>query len=104
MHSLADYNAITDRDIFNEDQKIPPALASGKDDNLDRPAVPSQLPIQLLGTIVHVDPKKSIATVNLTSKSMSSSYKVGEDIEGMAKVTKIERKKTDLSQHQLKTP
>lgn len=93
MRSLADYNAITDRDIFNQDGKIPPALSSGKDDNQERPAVPSQLPIQLLGTIVSSNPNKSIATVNLTSKSLTNSYKVGEDIEGLCKVVKIERKK-----------
>lgn len=95
IHSLAEYNVIAERDIFNEDGIIPPPLANSENDkNLaDRPAVPSQLPITLLGTIVHINPKMSIATVSLTSKSMSSSYKVDEEIEGMAKVTKIERKK-----------
>lgn len=94
VQSFADYNVIPERNIFHEGE-IPPALASDKqeDDGLDRPAVPSQLPIQLLGTIVHFNPKLSIATVNLTSKSMSMSYKVDEEIEGMARVTKIERKK-----------
>lgn len=93
--SLAEYSAITDRDIFNEDGKIPDPLSATKngDDNVDRPAVLSQLPIQLLGTIVHFNPKMSIATVSISSKNMSSSYKVGEEIENMARVTKIERKK-----------
>lgn len=92
--SIADYNAITDRDIFNEDGKIPDPLSAGKgEENIERPAVPSQLPIQLLGTIVHFNPKMSIATVSITSKSLSSSYKVDEEIEGMARITKIERKK-----------
>jgi general secretion pathway protein C len=85
---------ITERNIFNADGLIPPPLgATDGDDMLNRTPVLSQLPIQLLGTIVHFNPKMSIATVSLTSKSMSSSYKVDEDIEGMAKVVKIERKK-----------
>jgi general secretion pathway protein C len=94
QQSLAEYNIIEERNIFNEDGKIADALSATKgDENVDRPAVPSQLPIQLLGTIVHFNPKMSIATVNLSSKSLSSSYKVGEEIENMARITKIERKK-----------
>ncbi len=93
--SLAEYNVITERDIFNEDGKIPDPLSAtkGGDENIDRPAVLSQLPIQLLGTIVHFNPKMSIATVSISSKNMSSSYKVDEEIENMARITKIERKK-----------
>jgi general secretion pathway protein C len=94
MQSLADYSVITERNIFNEDGKIPDPLSAGKgDEHMDRPAVLSQLPITLLGTIVHFNPKLSIATVSITSKSMSSSYKIDDEIEGMAKITKIERKK-----------
>jgi general secretion pathway protein C len=93
--SLADYQTIFDRNIFNEDGKIAPALSSDKggDDSGTRPAVLSQLPIELLGTIVHFNPKLSIATVNLKNKNVSMSYKVDEEIEAMAKVIKIERKK-----------
>lgn len=93
--SLADYNAITERNIFNEDGKIPPALGADQEgeNQLDGAPVLSQLPIQLLGTIVHFNPKMSIATVNLTSKSESTSVKVDEELEGLAKITKIERKK-----------
>lgn len=95
MQNIAEYNVITDRNIFNEDGKIPPALGAKQDDkdNTNRPAVLSQLPLQLLGTIVHFNPKMSIATVNITSKSLSMSYKVDEEIEGLARVIKIERKK-----------
>jgi general secretion pathway protein C len=94
VQNLAEYNVITSRNIFNEDGVIPPPVGATKGEgDLNRPAVLSQLPIQLLGTIVHYNPKMSIATVNLSSKSMSSSYKVDEEIEGLAKITKIERKK-----------
>jgi general secretion pathway protein C len=95
MKNLAEYSVITDRNIFNEDGVIPPALGASEDgqDNTNRPAVLSQLPLQLLGTIVHFNPKLSIATVSITSKNISMSYKVDEEIEGLARVTKIERKK-----------
>lgn len=91
--SLADYDAITRRNLFNEDGQIPPALGSKGDNSLNQVAVLSQLPIDLLGTIVHFNPKLSIATVNLRNKNLSMSYKVDEDIDGLARVTKIERKK-----------
>ncbi len=94
LQSIAEYNIVTDRDIFNEDGKIPDPLTANKgEENIERPAVLSQLPITLLGTIVHFNPKMSIATVSISSKNMSSSYKFDEEIEGMARVTKIERKK-----------
>ena len=93
MQNLADYDPIMGHDIFNEDGFIPPELASGKNSNFERPAVLSQLPLQLLGTIVNYDPKKSIATINITSKSTSNSYRVDDEIEGMARITKIERKR-----------
>ncbi len=91
--SLGDYDPIMSHDIFNEDGLIPPELASGKNNNFERPAVLSQLPLQLLGTIVHYDAKKSIATISITSKNTSNSYMVDDVIEGMARVTKIERKR-----------
>ncbi len=94
IQNIADYNVITDRNIFNEDGVIPAPLgAKDGDEDMTRPAVLSQLPIQLLGTIVHFNPKMSIATVSITSKGMSASYKVDEEIESMARVTLIERKK-----------
>jgi general secretion pathway protein C len=107
MANLADYDSITRRNIFNSDGVIPPALGATKDsgdDMMSRPAVLSQLPLQLLGTIVHYNPKLSVVTVNVSSKGMSMSYKVDEEIESLAKVTKIERKKVtfiNLNNHRL---
>ncbi|OFZ10945.1 MAG: hypothetical protein A2Z20_08835 [Bdellovibrionales bacterium RBG_16_40_8] len=94
-HTLTEYNVITSRNIFNEDGKIPTALGAQEKstDNSERPAVLSQLPIQLLGTIVHFNPKMSIATINISSKGISMSYKVDEEIENLARITKVERKK-----------
>jgi general secretion pathway protein C len=89
----SEYNPITDRNIFSLDGQIPPPLSAGDNGNQndDGPAVPSQLPIVLSGTIVHVDPRKSVATVNLKTKNATKAYRVADEIEGMAKITKIER-------------
>ncbi len=93
IKNLADYEAITDHNIFNQDGVIPPALASGKENTFEVPAVLSHLPLKLLGTIVNFDPKKSICTVNITSQQKTNSFRVGDTIGDMARITKIERRK-----------
>lgn len=93
---LNDYNNITARNIFNADGKIPPALSASEEDedkNLDGPAVLSKLPLKLLGTIVHANPKKSVATINMVSQNKTSSFKIVEKISSLAEITKIERRK-----------
>ncbi|MCB9026867.1 MAG: hypothetical protein H6625_11150 [Bdellovibrionaceae bacterium] len=93
--SSSDLRKITDRNIFNNDGLIPPPLTDGekKGENLDGPPVLSKLPLKLLGTIVHLDPNKSIATINKSSGNESESFRVGERIESLAEITKIERRK-----------
>jgi general secretion pathway protein C len=91
------YGVITSRNIFNSDGKIaPPYGAAGQGPNAapDAPPVPSQLPIQLMGTLVHANPKRSVATVNIKGKSDQITVKVDGIIpENLATVTKIERQK-----------
>lgn len=90
------YNIITDRNIFNADAVIAPPMSStqgggaGQED-----AVPtlSQLPVKLEGTMVHANPKKSIATVALKGKSETKAVMVNDELEGLCKVTKIERRR-----------
>ena len=92
----SDYNSITSKNIFNKDGIIPPTLASeGKSEggNLDGPAVASSLPLNLKGTIVHLDPKKSVASIEIKSKSKIVPFKVGDSIEGLAVITEISRRK-----------
>src|SRR5688572_9498001 len=62
--SEAKFAKVTDRNIFNSDGKIPPALTSdgsGDGGGADLPPVASQLPLKLEGTLVHANPKKSVA-------------------------------------------
>ncbi len=95
------YSPIATRNIFNSEGKIPDTLASlakkeageESDNPDDGPATLSRLPIKLLGTIVHRDPSKSIATVQLTSQNKTSSYKPEEDMERVAKVIEVQRRK-----------
>lgn len=93
--TAADYRDILARNLFNESGEIPPALSEDEDtfDPDQQEAVPSQLPLTLLGTIVHFNPKLSIASINLDNRNLNMSYRLGENIENMAEITKVERKK-----------
>lgn len=93
--SRADLESITDRNIFNADGKIPPALSDeGKDNNQpDRPAVLSQLPLKLEGTIVHLNEKKSVSSINIKNKNETLVLFIDDEIPGVARITKIERRK-----------
>jgi general secretion pathway protein C len=89
------YNIITTQNIFNSDQKIPPPFGEGQRKNApDAPPVLSQLPLLLVGTIVHVNPNRSIATINLKSRNDQMAFMVGAIIpDNLATVIKIERAK-----------
>jgi general secretion pathway protein C len=90
------YNIITSQNIFHADQIDPdPFGVKGTGTKpIDADPVPSTLPIQLVGTIVHVNPKRSVATVLIKSKNDQFPVKVdGEIPDGLAVVTKIERSK-----------
>lgn len=89
------YNVITDRNIFNADGVIAPALSAGGTGSgqEDLPAVLSQLPLKLEGTMVHANPKKSIATVSMKSKNETKAVMVNDELEGLAKIMKIERRR-----------
>lgn len=106
LSQVSDYNAISDRNIFNEDGKIPPALSSGSDDNnsMDQAPVLSQLPLDLTGTIVHFNPKLSIATINVRNRNETLSFRPEEEIDGIARIVRVERKRvvfTNLNNRRL---
>jgi general secretion pathway protein C len=92
------YNTIIARNIFNWDGVIPDAIppvttGSGRQGPGPEDPVLSQLPLNLIGTIVHSNPDKSVATIELKGKNMIVSYRNKTDIENMATITKIERGK-----------
>lgn len=105
--SEGQFQAVLDRNIFNADKKIVPPLTSdgsGQEGGVDAPPVASQLPLKLEGTLVHLNPKKSVASIGSKTKNEISAYMVDQEIENMAKVTSIERRKVifrNLNNHRL---
>ncbi len=93
--NYAQYSIITKRNIFNSDGVIAEALSNKKDESLPTgsPAAPSKLPIKLLGTIVHFNPERSIATIHYQSGGKVSPYMVGDKIASLAQITQIVRRK-----------
>lgn len=88
----AEYNVISKRNLFSSQGLIPDPLQSeGQTEKKPDTPVPSNLPITLIGTLVHSNPSKSVAAVEIKSKNMSGSYTVGSEIENMAKLEKVER-------------
>lgn len=88
------YSAITARNLFSSTGTIPAPLAAVADQQQQQQEdipVQSSLPLNLIGTLVHTDPSKSVAAIEVKSKNMSGSYMVGAEIENMAKVEKVER-------------
>lgn len=92
---IARYFPVTSRNIFNEDGKIPPKLTpDGSEMQMaEGDPVLSQLPLKLEGTLVHSNPKKSVATVMLKTKNETRAAVVDGDLEGMARVIRVERRK-----------
>lgn len=88
---------IRDRNIFNSDGKIAAALGDKGGEpqqETDPDPVPSTLPITLLGTIVHANPARSVASVTVKAKSDPIAVKVGDMIpDNMATMILVERSK-----------
>lgn len=90
------YNTIISRNIFANTGVIPDALvdkSKGAETQREDEPVPSQLPLNLIGTLVHSNPDKSIAAIEVKGKNQVISYTVGKEIEGMASILKVERQK-----------
>lgn len=90
------YNSITSRNMFASNGQIPDALmdkSKGAEAQKEDEPVPSQLPLNLIGTLVHSNPEKSIAAIEVRGKNQVVSYSPGKEIEGMASILKVERQK-----------
>jgi general secretion pathway protein C len=89
------YQVITTRNIFASDGVIPDAMKGAGEQPVssDADPVPSNLPLTLKGTIVHTNPAKSIATIEVKSKSLTNAYPVGVNIENLATLERVERRK-----------
>ncbi|ASD64034.1 type II secretion system protein GspC [Bdellovibrio bacteriovorus] len=90
------YNSITSRNIFASSGVIPDALvdkSKGAEAQREADPVPSQLPLNLIGTLVHSNPEKSLAAIEVRGKQGVVSYSPGKQIDGMAEIMKVERQK-----------
>jgi general secretion pathway protein C len=91
------YQGIITRNIFNSDNIIPdPLRAEGQEKEQDAPPVLSSLPIGLIGTLVHSNPEKSIAAIEVKGKNQVLSYGIKQDVDNLAVIEKIERGKVIL--------
>lgn len=88
------YSAIDKFNIFNSDHQIPPPLGSSTQGEFeeDNDPIPSSLPLTLVGTIVHGNPKLSVSTIQEQGRDVES-YMLDEEIPGMAKIKEIVRDK-----------
>lgn len=90
------YTVVTNRNLFNADGVIPPAVSakgSEKQGDDNAPAVLSQLPLKLEGTIVHLNPQRSVASITIQAKNEVKAFMMEDEIEGLARIVKIERRK-----------
>lgn len=90
------YNSITSRNMFAANGLIPDALVDENAANAQKTEaapVPSQLPLNLIGTLVHSNPDKSIAAIEVRGKQGVLSYSPGKEIQNMASIVRVERQK-----------
>lgn len=88
-------NIITTRNIFASDRIIPDPLRdeSSPHQQQELPPQPSSLPLTLVGTLVHSNPAKSIAAIDIKGKNQVNSYSPGKEVEKLAKIEKVERQR-----------
>lgn len=86
------YSVISNRNLFSSSGEMPPAITAGKTETKkENDPVPSNLPITIIGTLVHSDPAKSIAALELKGKNKTGSYTVGASVEGMCTIERVAR-------------
>lgn len=92
------FQPIVTRNLFSSKGLIPPELMPKGIDAQpkDNEPILSSLPLTLVGTLVHSNPDKSIAAVELKTKNQITSFSTGKEIEGLAKIEKITRGKVIL--------
>jgi general secretion pathway protein C len=88
------YQRIVDRNLFNSDGIIPPPFG-GSEDVIDDDSMPvkSDLPIQVIGTIVHANPYRSIASLALQGEEAPAALKVGGALRDLAEILAVFRRR-----------
>jgi general secretion pathway protein C len=94
QHQREYYNGITGRNMFNMDGVIPPPIGGTQQQNTDDSLpVPTTISgIQLIGTLVHTNPAKSVASVKTPSSGeLVGAFRVGDLMDGVGEVLAVER-------------
>lgn len=92
-----------DRNIFNSSGVIPPPFATGEEEMLMTNPVPSSLPLTLIGTIVHANPARSIATIQVQGNKIIP-FSAEDAIGDLATLVRVKRRRAifkNLSSNQL---
>ena len=89
------YQRIIDRNLFNSDGIIPPPFGGSADVEMDNDGAPvkSTLPIQVIGTLVHANPYRSIATLSTQSDDAPAALKVGDTLKNLAEIIAVFRRR-----------
>lgn len=90
------FQSIIKRNLFSSLDQIPPDLVGKNEEGqkTEQAPIPTTLPLNLVGTLVHSQPEKSIAAIEVKSKSNQVlSFSPGKEIENLATVESIERGK-----------
>nr|HPI41170.1 general secretion pathway protein GspC [Pseudobdellovibrionaceae bacterium] len=100
------YDVISSRNFFSETGEIPDPLrdTSSPEQNPDGLPVPSQLPLGLIGTLVHSNQERSLAAIEIKSKNKTVTFSTGSVItdgtQNYAKVVEVERHKVIIRNQQ----
>lgn len=89
-NTIEDYRIIVKRNLFSSANKIPGQTSDAPTNN---DPVKSNLPLNLIGTIVLKDELKSIATIEDHGANMVYPLRIKDEIDGKIRVTGIQAKK-----------
>ena len=92
----SEYASITSRNIFSFTGEIPAPKIGGRKQQSEADPVPTQLPLTLIGTIVHSNPSKSIAHVEVRGKNQALAFSPNREIDRLATVVRVERNRLIL--------
>lgn len=91
--AMVNYQNISNRNIFSFDGRMPPAIGAEGGEREEAAPVLSQLPLTLIGTLVHSNPDRSIASVEIRGRNQILSFRPKQEIESLATLERVERMK-----------
>jgi general secretion pathway protein C len=87
--SPSSYDDIASRNLFSSK----PPKKSGNEIDLEAEPVPSSLPLQLIGTVIFMDPSRSLAAIQDKGDNKVYPVRMNDEIEGKLQVLSVESHK-----------